>query len=35
MGTPAGLDKRELQLLDPTGRPVSVLDDPAPVAELV
>jgi uncharacterized protein (DUF1501 family) len=29
-----GLDPK-LQLLDPTGRPVSVLDDPTPIAELL
>ena len=28
-----GIDPK-LQLLDPTGRPVNVLDDPTPIAEL-
>jgi hypothetical protein len=29
-----GIDPK-LQLLDPTGRPVSVLDDPTPIEELL
>ena len=29
-----GIDPR-LQLLDPSGRPVSVLDDPTPISELL